>query len=97
MIMGSIILGIFLASGGSLESLTGSYPDWMWAVTVLFSPADMFQTSVMMGFGMTDMSFAGFSVALPGFINPATISAIYAAWILIPLTTGYYFFEKRDI
>jgi Cu-processing system permease protein len=97
MIMGTIIFGIYLASGGSTDSLISGYPDWMWAATVLFSPADMFQTSVMMGFGMTDLNLAGFSVSLPNFITPALLAAIYAAWIMIPMAAGYHFFRKRDI
>lgn len=97
MIFGMIIFGILLASGTSLEQFLTpgfEYPDWLFRA-VFFSPGDLYQTSVMSGF---DLSQAfGFTMELPEYMNLGVLVFAQLIWFIIPLILAYRFFEKRDI
>ncbi len=97
MIYGIIIMGIFMATGGSMsEMMTGniSYPDWLWYSMVL-SPADTYQMSVMLAFGIRQMF--GFAVEVPGFITLGYLVGVQLIWTLVPLILAYFVFKRRDI
>ena len=97
MIFGMIIFGIMLANGISIEQFLTpgfEYPDWLFQA-VFFSPGDLYQTSVMAGF---DLSQAfGFTMELPEFMNLGVLVFVQLIWFIIPLLIAYRFFKKRDI
>lgn len=97
MIYGMIVLGILLASGVSFEQFMTpgfSYPDWLFA-SIFFSPGDMYQMSVMIGFGLSQAF--GFTIEAPEYMSLNTLLFAQFIWIIIPLILAYLFFKKRDI
>ena len=98
MIVGSVIIGIYLGTGGSFADLTtGGLPDWLWSSTMVLSPMDTFQTATMLGFDLKVADVSGFSIIIPDFITMANLLVIFILWIVVPLGVGYYFYRKRDI
>jgi Cu-processing system permease protein len=96
MIIGSVVFGIYLANGGSMQSLMGGsagLPGWFWAY-LPFSPMDMNQMAVMEAFGISQMF--GFSVEAPAYLNLGILVAVQFVWILVPAALSYYFIKKRD-
>lgn len=97
MIIGMVIFGIYIASGGSFEELTAGtakLPDWVWACMFL-SPMDMSQMAVMQAFGMSGVF--GIEVETPDFVSLELLVIVQLVWIVVPMLLAYYFFEKRDI
>lgn len=97
MLYGTLILGIYYATGGSwtdLMSGKAGYPNWMWA-SVFLSPSDMNQESVMLAFNIKKAF--GFEITPPGYINLGNLILVQLLWTIIPLMLAYYFFERRDI
>jgi ABC-type transport system involved in multi-copper enzyme maturation permease subunit len=97
MIYGIIVLGIFLGSGGNYQQLfsgTISFPDWFWA-SVVFSPTDMNQMTVMKSFGLQQVM--GFPIEAPEFLSMGFLLLVHLIWIIIPLILAYFFFKRRDI
>ena len=98
MIIGSVIMGIHLGTGGSFaDFVSGGMPNWMWSAMMVLSPSDMYQTATMLGFDLRVADVSGFSIAIPDFISMANLLVIFIFWILVPLGVGYYFYRKRDI
>jgi len=96
LIIGSVVLGVYLAQGGSLNALMSGgadLPDWFWAY-LLFSPMDMNQLLVMKAFGM-DQVF-GFSVESPAWMSLGLMVGVMLLWTLVPMVLSYYFIKKRD-
>ena len=97
MIMGSIIFGIYLATGGSLQDLfsnVSNLPTWFW-ISLFLSPMDMNQTSILFAFGIKQAF--GIKIVPPDFINIYSLVVAQLLWMIIPLILGYYFFKRRDI
>ena len=97
MIMGTILFGIYLSTGGNWNDLiTGNVclPNWLWA-SIFLSPMDMSQTSVMLVFDIKEAF--GFSIIPPDFINLGSLILVQLLWTIIPVILAYYFFERRDI
>ncbi|MFQ6128797.1 MAG: ABC transporter permease [Thermoplasmata archaeon] len=97
MIYGMIVFGIYIASGGDLHELimgNATFPDWIWA-SVILSPMDMSQMSVMLAFGVEQVF--GFNVEVPSFISLGLLVMVQILWIEVALVLAYYFFEKRDV
>lgn len=97
MIFGMIIFAILLASGVSIEQFLTpgfEYPDWLFAA-VFFSPSDLYQVTVMKGFGLSQAF--GFSMELPEYMNLGLLVFVQLIWLIIPMTIAYIFFKKRDI
>ena len=98
MIIGSVIIGIYLGTGGSFADLTtGGLPDWLWASTMVLSPMDLHQTATMLGFDLKVADVSGFSIVIPDFITLTNLLVIFILWIVVPLGVGYFFYRKRDI
>jgi ABC-type transport system involved in multi-copper enzyme maturation permease subunit len=98
MIIGSVIMGIHLGTGGTFEDfLSGSMPSWMWGSTMVLSPSDMYQTATLLGFDLRVANISGFTITIPDFITIANLLGIFIIWIVVPLGVGYYFYRKRDI
>ena len=98
MIIGSVIMGIHLGTGGSFaDFVSGGMPNWMWSAMMVLSPSDMYQTATMLGFDLRVADVSGFSIAIPDFISMANLLVIFILWIVVPLGVGYYFYRKRDI
>ena len=98
MIIGSVIIGIYLGSGGSFAGLTtGGLPDWLWSSTMVLSPMDLHQTATMLGFDLKVADVSGFSIMIPDFITLTNLLVIFILWIVVPLGVGYFFYRKRDI
>ena len=97
MIFGMIIFGILLASGVSMEQFLTpgfEYPDWLFTA-VFFSPSDLYQTTVMAGF---DLSQAfGFTMVLPEYMTLGNLVFVQLIWFIIPMIIAYRFFKRRDI
>ena len=97
MIIGMVIMGIFLATGGDLMDLGTGMPDWMWSSMMVLSPSDMYQTATMLGFGLRELAVMGFGISVPEFITVGKLLVIFATWILTPFFIADYFFKNRDI
>jgi len=98
MIIGSVIMGIHLGTGGSFADFTsGGMPNWMWSSMMVLSPSDMYQTATMLGFDLRVADVSGFSIVIPNFISMVNLLVIFIVWIVVPLGVGYYFYRKRDI
>ena len=98
MIIGSVIIGIHLGTGGSFAGLTtGGLPDWLWSSTMVLSPMDLHQTATMLGFNLQVADVSGFSIMIPDFITLTNLLVIFILWIVVPLGVGYFFYRKRDI
>ena len=97
MIYGTIVFGVYIATGGNLNELlagTKAFPDWLWA-SLIFSPGDMCQTSVTLAFGIQEAF--GFKLAIPSFMNLWFLVTVQLIWIAVALLLAVYFFRKRDI
>jgi len=95
MIYGTIIIGIYLSTGGNWADLmSGVIPGWMWR-SIFLSPSDMYQQSVMLAFNIKKAF--GFEITSPGYINLGNLILVQLLWTITPLIIAYYFFEKRDI
>ncbi len=97
MIVGTIIFGIYLSTGGSWNDLFGgtvSLPNWLWQ-SLFMSPMDMTQTAVMLAFDIKQVF--GYNLTPPSFITLRSIIFIQLLWIIIPLMLAYSFFKRRDI
>jgi Cu-processing system permease protein len=97
MIFGTIMLGLFMSTGGSMNDLisgdTQSIPDWFW-LTVFLSPQDGSQMAAMLAFDQTEIM--GFEVDVP-WIDLPSLAFAQLLWTTIPLILAYRWFEKRDI
>jgi len=97
MIYGTIVTAIFFATGGSIEDLlAGIIPDWFYN-SVVFSPSDLYQTTVQRAFGDNTIEAMGFSVTIPEFLSSINLIIFLIIWFLVPLVLAYYFFKRRDI
>jgi len=97
MIYGTIVTAIFFATGGSIEDLlAGIIPDWFYN-SVVFSPSDLYQTTVQRAFGDNTIEAMGFSVTIPEFLSSINLIISLIIWFLVPLVLAYYFFKRRDI
>jgi ABC-type transport system involved in multi-copper enzyme maturation permease subunit len=96
MIYGTIILGIYLGTGGSFSDLMdpSAIPDWFWA-SIFLSPMDMNQATVMQAFGLNRI--LGFTVNPPFYINMISLTIVQVLWIITPLAIAFYFFKRRDV
>lgn len=98
MILGMIMMGLFMATGGSLNDLvtgdTSSVPDWFW-IEVFLSPQDGNAAAAMLAFGTTE--FMGFELDLPHWINLGTLALVQLLWTIIPLSIASVSFGKRDV
>jgi ABC-type transport system involved in multi-copper enzyme maturation permease subunit len=98
MIIGSVVIGIFLGTGGTIADLTGgTLPDWVWSATMILSPTDTYQTAIFLGFDLRTASISGFGISIPDFISLSNVLLILAIWVVVPLVVGYYFYRKKDI
>ena len=99
MIYGVIIMGVYIATGGSYQELLSpagmtSLPDWFWA-SVVFSPNDTNQMAVMRAFDLNQAM--GFSIDAPDWLSMNFLLVIQLVWIIVPLILAYFFFKRRDI
>jgi len=97
MIYGMIIFGILLASGISFEQFMTpgfSFPDWLFN-SVFLSPGDLYQMSVMEGFGISQAF--GFAIETPEYISLGLLVIVQFIWLIIPLLLAFFFFKRRDI
>jgi len=97
MIYGMIIFGILLASGISFEQFITpgfSYPNWLFN-SVFFSPGDLYQVSVMQGFGLSQAF--GFTMEIPEYMSLGLLLFAQFIWLIIPMIIAYRFFKRRDI
>lgn len=96
MIYGTIVFGVYLATGGSLQSMTAGepLPEWLWASLVL-SPMDMHQTAVMQAFGL-ERAF-GYNIDPPAYISLEYLVAVQLVWVLVPLLVAFVSFRRRDV
>ena len=96
-IYGTILTAVYFATGGSFENLMdGIIPDWFYN-SVVFSPSDLYQTTVQRAFGGGTIEAMGFSVTLPDFLSSINLVIFLIIWFLIPLVLAYYLFKRRDI
>jgi ABC-type transport system involved in multi-copper enzyme maturation permease subunit len=97
MIFGMIIFGLLLASGISLEQFLTpgfEYPDWLFTA-VFFSPGDLYQVTVMKGFGLSQAF--GFTMEFPEYMSLGLLVFAQFIWLIIPMIIAYRFLKKRDI
>jgi ABC-type transport system involved in multi-copper enzyme maturation permease subunit len=97
MIFGTVIIAVLYGTGYTFEDLTqGNIPEWFFN-SVVFSPADLHQTTVMRAFGITEIDMMGFSFAIPEILSMPFMLFVHMIWFIIPMILAYYFFQKRDI
>jgi len=98
LILGMIMMGAWMATGGSLEAImtgdTSGIPDWFW-FEVFVSPQDGNGAAAMLAFGTTE--FLGFDMALPPWITLGTLALAQLIWTIVPLALACFFFQRRDI
>ena len=97
MIYGTIIFGIYIATGGNISELMSgavAFPDWIW-VSVVFSPMDMSQMTIMKAFNISKAF--GFEMDMPSFMSLGFLVLVQLIWISVSLILAFYFFKKRDI
>jgi len=98
MILGMIMMGIYMSTGGDLNSFImgdmSAVPDWFW-FEVFLSPQDGSGVAAMLAFGVTE--FMGYEFDLPSWINLGTLALAQVVWTLIPLTLAFIWFLRRDI
>jgi hypothetical protein len=98
MIVGMILFGLYMASGGDLMDIySGSeqMPDWLMASDVILSPQDGNQVTTMLAFDINEVM--GIPMEVPSYINMGTMLLTQFLWTAIPLVLAYRFFQKRDI
>ena len=97
MIIGMIMMGLFMATGGSMNDLisgdTSSVPDWFW-FSVFLSPQDGNQMAAMLAFGQTEIM--GFEFDVP-WITLSSLAFAQLLWTIVPLMLAYWWFQKRDV
>ncbi len=86
MIYGVIIMGVFIATGGSYQELmspTGmaNLPDWFWASVVL-SPNDTNQMAIMQAFNLEQVM--GIPIEAPGWLSMNFLLIVQMIWIIVP-------------
>jgi len=97
MIYGTVMIAILYGAGHTIEDfMTGNVPDWFFK-SVIFSPPDLHQTSVMRAFGISSFEQFGFSVTIPDFLDLGILLMAQIIWFLVPLFLAYFFFKRRDI
>jgi len=97
MIIGTIWLGIYAATGGSIiELYTGkaSFPEWFW-YELFLSPQDGNQTATLLAFGIKKIM--GISFDIPSWVNLGSIVFSQLLWVMTPLIFAVQFFKRRDI
>ncbi|PNX50942.1 MAG: hypothetical protein BV456_04965 [Thermoplasmata archaeon M8B2D] len=95
LIYGTVMIAVLYATGGSFQDfLGGKIPDWFFN-SVVFSPSDLYQTAVQRAFGV--VSQAGFSIAIPDFLDWPVVLSSQIIWFIVPLVLAYFFFKRRDI
>jgi len=97
MIIGTIWMGIYAATGGSLQDFFSGgakIPSWFW-LELFLSPQDGNQTATMLAFGKKEIM--GFPFNPPSWVNLGTIVFSQLLWTVIPLILAIIFFRKRDI
>lgn len=98
MIIGMIVIGLFMATGGSLDDFlygdTSSVPDWVW-FDMFLSPQDGSGTAAMLAFGETE--FLGYDLDLPPWMNLGTLVLAQLIWTLVPLALALVWFQRRDV
>ncbi len=91
-----IILGVFVAMGGSFPT-PGQVlvlPDWAY-VAQLVNPVDAFSSFAVRAF---DLSTAfGFPLELPDFVSIGTTGLSMALWVLVPLALTAWRFRGQDL
>ncbi len=92
-----VILGVFVATGGSFLFIPGQVlmlPDWVY-VAQLVNPVDAFSSFAVRAF---DLSTAfGFPLALPDFVSIGTTGLSLALWALVPLAVTVWRFRGQDL
>ncbi len=98
MIIGTIWLGIYAATGGSVQDfLSGgeiTVPSWFW-LELFLSPPDGNQTATLLAFGVKRIM--GFSFDIPSWVNLGTIVLSQLVWTLTPVVLAIWFFKRRDM
>lgn len=98
LILGMIMMGAWMATGGSIQSLiegdTSSIPDWFW-FEMFVSPQDGNGAAAMLAFGTTE--FFGYEFDLPSWITLGTLAVAQLIWTLVPLALACLFFQRRDV
>jgi ABC-type transport system involved in multi-copper enzyme maturation permease subunit len=96
MIYGTVVFGIYLATGGSIQAILAGeqLPDWLWASVVL-SPMDIHQSAVMEAFGL-EQAF-GFTIEAPAFITLEYLVGVQLVWTVVPVFVAFYVFRRRDV
>jgi ABC-type transport system involved in multi-copper enzyme maturation permease subunit len=96
MLYGTLIFGIYLATGGTLQDMLAGepLPDWFWGSVVL-SPMDMHQSAVMQAFGI-EQAF-GFDITPPGYMTLEYLVAVQLVWVIVPLLLAFWAFRRRDV
>lgn len=97
MIIGMVIFGLYLGTGGSFEELMSgkaTFPDWVW-YCIFISPMDMSQMAVMQAFGVGQCF--GITIEVPSFLSIGILVFIQLVWVIVPLLLAYHIFEKKDI
>jgi Cu-processing system permease protein len=96
-IYGTILIAILFATGGSIGDLiAGNTPDWYYN-SVVFSPSDLYQTTIERAFGGSTIEAMGYSITIPEFLSSINLVIFLIIWFLVPLILAYFFFKKRDI
>jgi Cu-processing system permease protein len=89
-----IIIGLFIAAGGSLAPPSpggeSTMPDWVF-VALMVSPGQAFQLLSQLAFA--DPGPTG----LPGFINMGSTVLVLIAWIVIPAALAVLGFRRKDL
>jgi len=97
LIYGTVMIAVLYATGGSFQDfLGGKIPDWFFN-SVVFSPSDLYQTAVQRAFGVVSIEQAGFSIAIPDFLDWPVVLSSQIIWFIVPLVLAYFFFKRRDI
>jgi len=98
MIFDLILLGVYVATGGSFGLRPGgqsaALPDWYYAIS-LANPASAFSMFSLRIFGISE-SF-GFITQYPSFITAATAGLSMMLWIVVPLGLSLWRFQKQDL
>jgi Cu-processing system permease protein len=91
-----VLLGIFVATGGTIDFQTGriDLPGWYYAVA-LANPTEAFGMFALLTFGIT--SAFGFPATLPGFVTLAVTALSMILWTTIPLFFSMWRFQGQDL
>ena len=92
-----IILGVFVATGGSFLPTPGQalvLPDWA-AAAQLANPVDAFSSFAVRAFNLS--TAFGFPLELADFVSIGTTSLSMALWALVPLGLAAWRFRRQDL